>query len=151
MLWKTGDTSAWLFTHGICTSFRYCNAQHSWTIKTAIQLQKSRYVIFTLQAGRKNIMSEDTSRFDHCKLNNVKLYLNSECYLYDDMNVDFETDGRFSTTRMHVSVKIITDYLESNQTVTSFRHNGPFVIIDCSRQNESIKSATMDVRSRIRL
>jgi len=37
------------------------------------------------------------------------------------------------------------DYLEPNQTVTSFRYNGPFVIIDCSRQNESIKSATVDV------
>jgi len=34
-----------------------------------------------------------------------------------------------------------TDYLEP------FRHNDPFVIIDCSRQNESIKSATVDVRT----
>jgi len=38
------------------------------------------------------------------------------------------------------------DYLEPNQTVTSFWHNDPFVIIDCSRQNKSIKSATVDVR-----
>jgi len=27
MLWKAGDTSAWLFAHGICTSFRYCIAR----------------------------------------------------------------------------------------------------------------------------
>jgi len=38
------------------------------------------------------------------------------------------------------------DYLEPNQTVTNFRQNGPFVIIDCSRQNESMKSAIVDVR-----
>jgi len=38
------------------------------------------------------------------------------------------------------------DYLEPNQTVMSFWHNGPFVIIYCSRQNESIKSTTVDVR-----
>jgi len=36
--------------------------KHSWVIKTATQLKKPRYVIFALQAGRKNIMSEDTSR-----------------------------------------------------------------------------------------
>jgi len=64
--------------------------KHSWSIKTATQLKKPRYVIFTLQAGRKNIMSKDTNRFDHYKLNNVKLYLNSECYPYDDMNLDFD-------------------------------------------------------------
>jgi len=35
-------------------------------------------------------MSENTSRFDHYKLNNVKLYLNSEYYPYDEMNLDFD-------------------------------------------------------------
>jgi len=38
------------------------------------------------------------------------------------------------------------NYLEPNQTVTTFWHNGPFVIINYSRQYESIKSATVDVR-----
>ncbi|KAL6257843.1 hypothetical protein P5V15_011438 [Pogonomyrmex californicus] len=36
------------------------------------------------------------------------------------------------------------EYLEPSLTVTSFLHNSPFVIIDCSRQNESVKSATVD-------
>ncbi|XP_071640857.1 uncharacterized protein [Temnothorax longispinosus] len=47
--------------------------KHSWAIKTASQLKKPRYVIFALQTGRKNVMSADTSRFDDCKLINVKL------------------------------------------------------------------------------
>ncbi|XP_070170387.1 uncharacterized protein [Polyergus mexicanus] len=64
--------------------------KHSWPIKTATQLEKPRYVVFVLQTGRNNVMSEDTSRFDDCKLTNVKLYLNSECYPYDDMNLDFD-------------------------------------------------------------
>ena len=29
------------------------------------------------------------SRFDH-KLTNAKLYLNTECYPYDDLNLDFD-------------------------------------------------------------
>ncbi|XP_036147082.1 uncharacterized protein LOC118647051 [Monomorium pharaonis] len=64
--------------------------KHSWAIKTATQLEKPRYVVFALQAGRKNNMSENMSRFDHCKLINAKLYLNSECYPYDDLNLDFD-------------------------------------------------------------
>jgi len=47
--------------------------------------------------------------------------------------------------RTHVSVKNITDTIISSQIklFTTFRHNGPFVVIDCSRQNESIKSSTV--------
>ncbi|XP_024872561.1 uncharacterized protein LOC112455091 [Temnothorax curvispinosus] len=63
--------------------------KHSWAIKTATQLEKPRYVVFALQTGRKNVMAADTSRFDDCNLTNVKLYLNSEVYPYDDLNLDF--------------------------------------------------------------
>ncbi|XP_077258285.1 uncharacterized protein LOC143895193 [Temnothorax americanus] len=63
--------------------------KHSWAVKTATQLEKPRYVIFALQTGRKNIMSQDVSVFDDCNLTNVKLYLNSEFYPYDDLNLDF--------------------------------------------------------------
>ncbi|KMQ92433.1 hypothetical protein RF55_7567 [Lasius niger] len=123
--------------------------KHSWAIKTATQLEKPRYVIFALQTGKKNVMAEDTSKFDHCKLTNVKLYLNSEYYPYDDMNLDFDRNRwsilydaytRFSKDYYGYA------YLEPNLTLTMFLLNGPFVIIDCSRQNESVKSATVDVR-----
>ncbi|XP_036147081.1 uncharacterized protein LOC118647050 [Monomorium pharaonis] len=123
--------------------------KHSWAIKTVTQLEKPRYVVFALQAGRKNNMSENMSRFDYCKLINAKLYLNSECYPYDDLNLDFDKNkwSILYETYAHFCKNYYGyDYLESNQSVTMFRHNGPLVIIDCSRQNESIKSATVDVR-----
>ncbi|XP_025264493.1 uncharacterized protein LOC112637945 [Camponotus floridanus] len=64
--------------------------KHSWTVKAPTQLEKPRYVIFALQTGRKNVLSQDASRFDACNLTNVKLYLNSDFYPYDDMNLDFD-------------------------------------------------------------
>ncbi|CAK1597555.1 unnamed protein product [Parnassius mnemosyne] len=39
---------------------------HSWSIKTASQLEKPRYVIFCLQTNRKNQEMKDCSVFDHC-------------------------------------------------------------------------------------
>jgi len=62
---------------------------YSWAVKTVTQLEKPQYVIFALQTGRKNIMSRDASVFDDFNLTNAKLYLNSEFYPYDDLNVDF--------------------------------------------------------------
>ncbi|RLU25440.1 hypothetical protein DMN91_001596 [Ooceraea biroi] len=63
--------------------------KHSWTVKATTQLEKPRYVIFALQTGRKNNIPGSITKFDECKLTNVKLYLNSEFYPYDDLNLDF--------------------------------------------------------------
>ncbi|XP_024872494.1 uncharacterized protein LOC112455039 [Temnothorax curvispinosus] len=125
---------------------------HSWAIKTATQLEKPQYVVFALQTGRKNVMSADTSRFDDCKLTNVKLYLNSEVYPYDDLNLDF---GKHRWAILYDMYARFCkgyygyEYLEPSLTVSTFLRNGPFVIIDCSRQNESVKNATVDVRIRL--
>ncbi|XP_020297548.1 uncharacterized protein LOC109862062 [Pseudomyrmex gracilis] len=64
--------------------------KHSWAVKTATQLEKPKYVIFALQTARRNDMLTDISQFDHCQLTNVKLYLNSEFYPYDDLHLDFD-------------------------------------------------------------
>ncbi|XP_077272754.1 uncharacterized protein LOC143903159 [Temnothorax americanus] len=123
--------------------------KHSWAIKTATRLEKPRYVVFALQTGRKNVMSADTSRFDDCKLTNVKLYLNSEVYPYDDLNLDF---GKHRWAILHDMYARFCkgyygyEYLGPSLTVSTFLRNGPFVIIDCSRQNKSVKNATVDVR-----
>ncbi|XP_024883553.1 uncharacterized protein LOC112462155 [Temnothorax curvispinosus] len=91
----------------------------------------------------------DTSRFDDCKLTNVKLYLNSEVYPYDDLNLDF---GKHRWAILYDMYARFCkgyygyEYLEPSLTISTFLRNGPFVIIDCSRQNESVKNATVDVR-----
>ena len=63
--------------------------KHSWAVKTS-QLEKPRYIIFALQTGKRNVPSQNDSQFDVCNLTNVKLFLNSDFYPYDDMNLDFE-------------------------------------------------------------
>ncbi|RLU24159.1 hypothetical protein DMN91_004369, partial [Ooceraea biroi] len=123
--------------------------KHSWTVKTVTQLEKPQYVIFVLQTGRKYVMSQDVTIFDDCKLTNVKLYLNSECYPYDDLNLDFERNKYAILYDMYSRFRRAyygCDCAEAYLITTNFLLRGPFVVIDCSRQNEPIKSATVDVR-----
>ncbi|KYQ56132.1 hypothetical protein ALC60_04955 [Trachymyrmex zeteki] len=123
--------------------------KHSWAVKTAAQLEKPRYVIFALQTGRKNVMSENGSVFDDCNLSNVKLYLNSTFYPYDDLNLDFDKKRYAVLFDMYARFRRAyygIDCFETLLNVLSFTKEGPFVVIDCSRQNESVKSATVDVR-----
>ncbi|KYN10234.1 hypothetical protein ALC57_17632 [Trachymyrmex cornetzi] len=57
-----------------------------------------------------------------------------------------------STTKHSWAIKTATQLekprysLEPNLTFTTFLRHGPFVIIDCPRQNKSVKSGTVDVR-----
>ncbi|XP_020296348.1 uncharacterized protein LOC109861206 [Pseudomyrmex gracilis] len=81
---------------------------HSWAVKAATQLKKPRYMIFALQTGRKNVVSRDCLRFDHCNLSNVKLFLNSEFYPYDDLNLDFSKERYAVLYNMYV--KFIRPY-----------------------------------------
>ncbi|XP_071578901.1 uncharacterized protein [Temnothorax nylanderi] len=123
--------------------------RHSWAVKAATQLEKPRYVIFALQTGRSNNLLKHASEFDDGNLTNVKLYLNSDFYPYDDINLDFEK--RRTATLYEMYVKFRKSYYGCEResallTMEEFDKWGPFVVIDCSRQNESVKSATVDVR-----
>ncbi|RLU16749.1 hypothetical protein DMN91_010817 [Ooceraea biroi] len=124
---------------------------HSWAVKAATQLEKPRYVIFALQTGRRNATTKDASLFDACDLSNVKLFLNSTFYPYDDIHLDFAKNRYAILYDMYARFRRAYYALDRDDdgavlTMNKFLHCGPFVVLDCSRQNESVKSATVDVR-----
>ena len=93
-------------------------------------------------------MLRDVSVFDDCNLSNVKVYLNSEFYPYD-FNLDFvkrDTPTCLICTRVFVKHnRERINCFETLLNVLSFIEKGPLAVIDCSRQNESVKSTTVDV------
>jgi hypothetical protein len=118
--------------------------RQSWTIKTSSQLEKPRFVILAFQTGRKNDLKKDMSLFDGCELMNVKLYLNSQYFPYDnihgDQSIFYEMFSRFQNSYYgHSNTNSVVN-LETFKTKT------PLYVIDCSRQNDSIKSGPVDVR-----
>ena len=123
--------------------------KHSWAVKASAQLEKPRCIILALQTNRKNVMSEDITMFNNCQLTNVKLFPNSEFYPYDDMNLDFDKNKH--AILFHIYTQFHKSYYghscnEALFTVAEFLQFRPLAVIDCSRQNESIKNGTVDVR-----
>ncbi|KYM95152.1 hypothetical protein ALC62_14213 [Cyphomyrmex costatus] len=79
----------------------------------------------------------------------LKLFLNSDFFPYDDMNLDFERNKIAILYDMYA--KFAKSYYgyetyEALLSVAQFVSAAPLVVIDCSRQNESVKSATVDIR-----
>lgn len=117
--------------------------RQSWTIKRSSQLEKPRYVILAFQTDRKNKITKNMSLFDACDLNNVKLYLNSQYYPYDnihgDQSIFYEMFSRFQSSYYGGVSQPIVD-------LDKFKAKTPLYVIDCSYQNDSIKTGPVDVR-----
>lgn len=127
------------------------SSKHSWSVKTASQLEKPRFVIFGLQTNKKNNKTEDCSLFDHCQITNVRLYLNSQYYPYDSLNLKFNENKYGILYEMYMKFRqsyynVPADPLLS---LEDFKIKSPLFVIDCSRQNENLKTGPIDVRLEI--
>lgn len=117
--------------------------RHVWTLKTSTQLEKPRFVILGFQHARNNEAMKDKSVFDHSNFYNARLYLNSQYYPYESFANDFEKgvysvlyESFLNFKRQYYGVK------SSNIQINPphFKTKTPLVVIDCSRQVDSLRS-----------
>lgn len=124
-------------------------SSHVWNLKTSSALERPRYVIIAFQTNRKNKMEKNASVFDHCDIRNLQLTLNSEIYPYGGLNINYDLNqysilydlyAKFQESYYH------KPYSRPLLNYDEFKSIAPFFVLDCSRQNESIKSTSIDVK-----
>ncbi|XP_055385862.1 uncharacterized protein LOC129616510 [Condylostylus longicornis] len=122
---------------------------HIWNVKTTTQLEKPRYIIFALQTDKLDQVTKDPSKFDHCNITDIKVYQNSECYPYEDMNLFFERNRygiaydeytRFRSSYYNYPIS------EALLTLKEFKEKAMILIVDTRYQNENLKMGPVDVR-----
>ncbi|KAE9522489.1 hypothetical protein AGLY_017150 [Aphis glycines] len=123
-----------------------------WNLKTASKLEKPRFIIIGLQKGRTNSLEKDCGVFDHCYITNVKVFLNSIAYPYDNLNLDFAKNNFTLLYDMYTSFQ--ESYYEKNirnpiLSPTTYLTNAPIVVIDTSKQNDSATASSVDVQLEI--
>lgn len=116
--------------------------KHTWSIKTSSQIEKPRYVILGLQTNRKNDAHKDMSQFDHCNLRDVKVYLNSTYFPYDNMNISFSNNNIAILYEQYVRFQqsYYGRRTEPLLSAKEFKELAPLFVIDCSRQSDNLKS-----------
>ncbi|KAL4152833.1 hypothetical protein QTP88_000666 [Uroleucon formosanum] len=125
------------------------NTSHSWTVKSSSLLEKPRFVLFGLQTCRKNNIEVDAGRFEHCQLKNLKVHLNSEVYPYEDFRADFKNNTTTILYKAYTDFQksyYERDYCEPLLSKHIFQNYVPIVVVDLSRQNDNVKSSTVDLR-----
>lgn len=126
------------------------NDKHIWSVKTSQRINTPRFIIMGFQTNRNNQIEKDKSQFDHCNLMDVKVYLNSDCFPYENLNVNFEENKYAILYHMYASFqkKYYFDLPDRSPLLTykTFKENAPLIVIDCSRQPEAVKKGLVDVR-----
>lgn len=119
-------------------------SQQTWTIKSSTQLETPRYVILAFQTGRKNVDTKHANKFDRCNIRNVKVYLNSQYYPYDNFNGN---EALFWNAFLEIQKNYYNrGYCEPFIKPTQFFADFPMVVIDCSKQKDTLKSGIVDIR-----
>ena len=121
----------------------------SWTIRSAPLLERPRFVVIGFATNRKNNVKANASKFDHCSITNVRLFLNDIMYPYDTFKTDFDNDN--FAIAYHAFNEFKKSYHNNSSEVDTismdeFKSSCPFHIIDGEYQNEMLKSGSIDVR-----
>lgn len=122
---------------------------HTWNVKTTNQLEKPRFIIIGFQTDKKNKITSNASKFDHCNLTNLKAYLNSSIYPYDNFNLNFDKGQWSALYNLFVRFQESFYQKESAEPCLnpeSFKDSAPLCVIDCSHQNETLKTGVVDIR-----
>uniref|UniRef100_A0A6P7GUC5 Uncharacterized protein LOC114342388 n=1 Tax=Diabrotica virgifera virgifera TaxID=50390 RepID=A0A6P7GUC5_DIAVI len=92
------------------------STRHTWPVNTTTKLESPRHIVVAFHDGRKGKMLKDMSKFDHCNLTNIRMFLNSERYPYQDLNLDFDSN-RFATLyEMFANFQESYYHLQTNQS-----------------------------------
>ncbi|KAJ8956148.1 hypothetical protein NQ314_006766 [Rhamnusium bicolor] len=122
--------------------------RHTWPVKTTTKLETPRHVVVAFQINRKNKVTSNMSTFDNCNLTNIRVFLNSERYPYNDLFLDFK-DNKYATLYEMFSNFRHSYYEIGNEpifTPKEFKSISPITHIDCSRQKETIQSGSVVMR-----
>lgn len=122
-----------------------------WPVKTSTQLEKPRYIIIAFHKNRYNAQDEDCSYFDNINLISLRAYLNSECYPYEPVKCNFSENQYIEPYQNYCKFqKYFQDVISTMAPqplldYAAFKSRALFVI-DCSKQNESLRQTTVDLK-----
>lgn len=119
---------------------------HTWSVRTYSNVEKPRYLLIAMGGDDSELAN---SNFRHCSLRNVKAYLNADEYPYENQNADFDNDKY--TTFYNWYTQFQTSYYGRKEPqplldYVNYKKHGPIIVIDCSKQNDTVKSSSVDLR-----
>lgn len=122
----------------------------SWRLGVKSSPERPRWIIIGFQTLRDGNEEMNSAIFDHCKLKNICVMLNSTRYPAVDYNASF-TKNQFS--RLYNDAECFRSKFyhmdellnKSNLSPQSYKELFPIYVIDVSKQSEKLKNSVTDI------
>jgi hypothetical protein len=120
-----------------------------WAVKTSVNLERPRYVILGFQTNRKDNAKSTSAEFEHLNITDMKVFLNSDCFPYETMKLDWENDRYSELYQMYLNLQesFLGRQPEPLISYGNFK-SLPLYAFDTSKHknNEAVLSSTCDLR-----
>lgn len=115
---------------------------HSHAIATSTKLQTPRYVITGFQTDRAGQLGKNMSQFDNCGITNLRVFLNTERFPYDNMNINFDNNHYATLYEMYSTFQSSYYNKEDEPLLTRLQYSttAPLIVVDCSKQKEYLQA-----------
>ncbi|KAJ8946238.1 hypothetical protein NQ314_008937 [Rhamnusium bicolor] len=110
---------------------------------------KHRDILLSHSRKHKEAKLLDMSKCDDYSLKNIRIYLNSERYSYNDLYLDFENNKFATLYEMFANLQESYYSHKNNQPIfspTEFKRHAPISHIDYSRQKEALQTESIVMR-----
>lgn len=119
-----------------------------WQVKTFAPIDKPLFVIVGFQTNRIDNVQVDSTIFDHCKILNSRLYLNSQVFPCENLDLDFDND------KYAIAYQMFTEFQSAyygepgkqKMTMQDYKTNSPLLVFNCTHTDPAIKISSIDMR-----
>lgn len=122
--------------------------RHNWSVKTSTKIETPRHVLIGFQKDKRGNIKADMSKFDHCNLRNINVFLNSERYPYNDLQLDFENNKFAKLYEMFSEFRHLY-YNKSIEPIfnpSDYKNKAPIVYINCAHQRDLLQTGPVTMR-----
>ena len=138
-----------------CTSISVPQSNSfSWRLSVKSSPEVPRFIIIGFQTERNNDQEKNNAQFDHLKIKNIYVMLNSNRYPALDYDLDFPSQkiGRAYGDVAEFRSKFFNiNELISNPCISAFEYKNlyPLFLFDVSKQSERLKYSTTDIQVKV--
>ena len=122
----------------------------TWRLGFKTSPERPRYIIIGFQSGKSGDQTKNPAIFDHIKVKNAYLMLNTDRYPEVDYEISFpnmDISSIYAAAATFSSQFYGMDQLitQSNITPIDFRDLFPLFVFDISKQNDRLKTSVVDI------
>ena len=123
----------------------------TWPLSVKTAPEKPRFIIVGFQTAKDDDQTKNPSIFDHVKLRNAYVMLNSDRYPAVDYNLSY-SNKKFSRVYGDAALFVVKFFgmdesiTQSNITPSDYKTLYPLSTFDVSKQKEKLKSSVVDIQ-----